>query len=139
MQLIPYLGFDGQCAEAFRFYHSVLGGELEILTHGESPMAGEVSAEWRDRVMNATLVAKGAVLMGGDAPPGQGVPPQGFCVAVQVEEPAEAERIFNALVDGGRVTMPLQTTFWAERFGMLVDRYGTPWIVNGVGAARARA
>ncbi|HEX6938141.1 MAG TPA: VOC family protein [Longimicrobiales bacterium] len=139
MQFVPYLGFDGQCAEAFRFYHAVLGGELTILTHGESPLADEVPAEWRDRVMNATLVAEGAVLMGGDAPPGEGATPQGFCVAIQVDEPAEAERIFHALLDGGRVTMPLQTTFWAERFGMLVDRYGTPWIVNGLGAAQRGA
>lgn len=98
-------------------------------------MADQVPADWRDRVINATLVTRGAVLMGGDAPPGQGVPPQGFSVAIQVDEPAEVDRIFNALADGGRVTMPLQTTFWAERFGMLVDRYGTPWIINCQGAA----
>jgi PhnB protein len=139
MQMVPYLGFDGQCAEAFRFYHAVLGGELRILTHGESPMADQVPAEWRDRVLHAALVADGAVLMGGDAPPGQGAKPQGFCVALQVDDPAEAERIYNALVEGGEATMPMQATFWAERFGMLVDRYGTPWIVNGVGAAQAGA
>ena len=139
MQMVPYLGFDGQCAEAFRFYHAVLGGELQILTHGESPMADQVPAEWRDRVLHAALVADGAVLMGGDAPPGQGAKPQGFCVALQVDDPAEAERIYNALVEGGEATMPMQATFWAERFGMLVDRYGTPWIVNGVGAAQAGA
>jgi len=102
-------------------------------------MADEVPADWRDRVINATLVTRGAVLMGGDAPPGQGVPPQGFSVAIQVDEPAEAERIFHALLDGGRATMPLQTTFWAERFGMLVDRYGTPWIINCQGAAHPGA
>lgn len=70
-------------------------------------MADQVPADWRDRVINATLVTRGAVLMGGDAPPGQGVPPQGFSVAIQVDEPAEAERIFHALLDGGRATMPL--------------------------------
>jgi PhnB protein len=136
MQMVPYLGFDGQCAEAFRFYHAVLGGELRIMTHGESPMADQVPAEWRDRVLHAALVTDGAVLMGGDAPPGQGAKPQGFCVALQVDDPAEAERIYNALVEGGEATMPMQATFWAERFGMLVDRYGTPWIVNGAGAAQ---
>ncbi|HEX7050218.1 MAG TPA: VOC family protein, partial [Longimicrobiales bacterium] len=82
-------------------------------------------------VMHARLVTDGAVLMGSDAPPGQSVQPQGIYVLVQVDDPADAERIFHALADGGQVTMPIAKTFWAERFGMLVDRFGIPWMVNG--------
>lgn len=135
MELIPYLNFDGRCAEAFRFYHSVLGGTLEVMTFRDSPMAGELSPEWLDRVMHARLAVGEAVLMASDTPPGQYAAPQGFAVTINVEDAAEAERIFRALAEGGTITMPLEKTFWAERFGMLVDRFGVPWIVNGGRAA----
>lgn len=131
MQLVPYLNFDGQCREAFQFYEKVLGGKLEAMTtHGESPIAGEVPSTWRDRVLHARLMVRGQVLMGSDAPPGHYQKPQGLYVSVQVDTPADAERVFHALAEKGTVTMPLEETFWASRFGMLVDRFGTPWMVN---------
>jgi len=131
MQLNPYLVFDGQCEAAFKFYEQCLGGKIEfMLTHGNSPMAEQVSAAWRDKVMHVRLVAGGMVLMGSDAPPDRYEKPQGFSVSLSIDEPAEAERIFHALAENGSVRMPLQETFWARRFGMLVDRFGIPWMVN---------
>lgn len=131
MKIHAYLNFDGRCAEAFRFYEQVLGGRIEFMqTFGESPMADETPPELRDFVMHVTLAVGDQVLMGSDAPPPHFEKPQGFSVTVNIEEPADAERIFAALAEGGEVRMPLGKTFWAGRFGMLVDRFGTPWMVN---------
>jgi PhnB protein len=131
MQIAPYLNFDGQCAEAFRFYEKVLGGKILVMqTHGESPIAGEVPPGWHDRVLHARLAVGDQVLMGSDSPPEHYQKPQGLYVALQIDDPADAERIYHALAENGTVTMPLEKTFWAERFGMLVDRFGTPWMVN---------
>ena len=131
MRLIPYLTFDGQCAEAFRFYEKVLGGKLEtLMTHDESPMAGKVPAEWGDRIMHAYLTAGDAHLMGSDAPPEHFAKPQGVHVSISLDDIPRAERIFEELSSGGTVTMPLDKTFWAERFGMLVDRFGIAWMIN---------
>jgi PhnB protein len=131
MQLNPYLNFDGDCADAFRFYAECLGGRIVALqTHGDSPIAGQVPAAARDRILHARLEIGDQVLMGSDSPPGQHEQPRGVWVSVQVAEPAEAERVFHALAEGGAVRMPLQETFWAARFGMLIDRFGTPWMVN---------
>lgn len=132
MQITPYLGFDGNCREAFEFYASVLGGKIEMMmTHGDSPVCDEVPAEWHDRIMHACLVADDAMLMGGDAPPGHHETPKGFMVALQIADKARAERVFGALAEGGEVTMPFEETFWAERFGMVTDRFGFHWAVNG--------
>jgi PhnB protein len=132
MKLFTHLSFDGECAEAFRFYEEVLRGKIEtLMTFGDSPMAGQVGPEWQSRVLHAHLAVDGGALMGGDAPPGSYTRPAGFCVNVQVDSVEEAERIFNALAEGGQITVPLQESFWAQRFGMLVDRYGVPWIING--------
>ena len=131
MQLATYLLFDGTCGEAFRLYESVLGGKIDFIqTHGESPMKDQTPPDWRDKVMHVSMTVGGQVLMGSDAPPGHFQKPQGYSVSIGLDDPAEAERIFNALAEGGTVNMPLQKTFWAEAFGMLVDRYGTPWMVN---------
>jgi PhnB protein len=131
VQLNPYLNFDGNCAAAFRFYERSLGGRIEaMLTHGESPIAGQVPSEWHARIMHARLVVGDQVLMGSDVPPGQYEPPRGFAVSLVVDDPAEAERAFAALAEGGTVRMAMQETFWALRFGMLVDRFGVPWMVN---------
>jgi PhnB protein len=130
MQLTPYLNFDRQCAEAFRFYHQVLGGELRVQTHGESPMKEHTPPDWHDAVLHARLETDGAVLMGSDLPPNETARPQGFAIAIGVTDPDEADRIFAGLADGATVTMPIAATFWARRFGMLTDRYGIPWMVN---------
>lgn len=131
MQLTPYLNFDGRCREAFELYRDVLRGEITgIMTYGESPMANEMPEESHDGVMHAVLVAEGATLMGSDGPPQGDGAAHTMWVALIVDEASEAERIFAALSDGADVQMPIQQTFWAERFAMLVDRFGTAWIIN---------
>jgi PhnB protein len=131
VQLVPYLSFDGQCEEAFRFYQQCLGGHIDaMIPHEQTPAAGSVPPEWGKKILHAHLSARGAVLMGGDPPPGRYHKPTGFCVSLQIEEPAEAERIFRSLGEKGQIQMPMQETFFAERFGMLIDRFGIPWMVN---------
>lgn len=133
--LNAYIGFDGNCAEAMRFYERVLGGKIEMMmTNGESPMRDQMPAGSEDRVMHARLVLDQGVLMAGDAmlgcePPYQGM--KGFSLTLSYANAAEAKPVFEALSEGGKVSMPLQKTFWAESFGMLTDRFGTPWIING--------
>ncbi len=130
----PYLAFDGQCEAAMRFYEQHLGGEVaEFHRYGGSPMAGQVPAEFHQRVMHAMLrLPNGQVLMASDAMPGQCAPEkiQGITLSLVVDSSAEAERVFNALAQGGNIGMPLEKTFWAERFGMVTDQYGVPWMVN---------
>jgi PhnB protein len=131
MQLNPYLTFDGKCEDAFKFYAQVLGGKIEaMIPHEGTPAADHVPAEWRKKIMHARLSAGDWVLMASDAPPGHQEPMKGFSVSINVDAPADADRIFRALADKGTVRMPIQETFWAHRFGMLVDRFGTPWMVN---------
>jgi PhnB protein len=136
MQLNPYLNFDGRCEAAFKFYERCLGGKIEMmLTHAEAPTAEQVPAEWRSKIMHARLVVGDRVLMGSDSPPAHHEEPKGFYVSLGVDDPADADRIFHALAEHGTVRMPIQKTFWAVRFGMLVDQFGIPWMVNCEGAA----
>lgn len=131
MQLTPYLTFNGDCETAFRFYAQYLGGTLEaLLTHGEAPNREETPADWHNRILHARLNVSGQLLMGSDNPPGAGEPTQGYSIAIGMGDPAEAERLFQALAEGGTIRMPMQETFWALRFGMLVDRFGVSWMVN---------
>lgn len=131
MRLSTHLSFNGRCAEAFRFYEQCLGGKIEFsMTYGESPMADHVSPEWRDKIIHTTLIVGDTEVSGADAPPGYFETPAGFSVALHVKEPTEAERVFHALAENGKVTMPIQQTFWAVRFGMLVDQFGIPWMIN---------
>ncbi len=131
MQLNPYLFFNGQCEAAFKFYAQVFGGKIDgMLTHAGTPAEQQVPAEWRDKIMHARLIVGDQVLMASDAPPDHYEKPKGFSVSIQLKDPAEAERIFNALAENGTVQMPLEQTFWAKRFGMCVDRFGIPWMVN---------
>jgi PhnB protein len=131
MQLNPYLVFNGQCEEAFKFYEKVLGGKITgLMTHGNSPMASQVAPEWRAKIMHAHMTVGDYVLMGSDAPPQHFQKPQGFSVSIVVKTAEEAERIFAALSEKASIVMPLQQTFWSPRFGMLTDRFGIPWMVN---------
>jgi PhnB protein len=131
MQLSTYLNFNGQCESAFKFYEQCLGGKVQMMmTYGESPMAQQVTPESRDKIMHVTMAVGDGILMGCDAPPQYHEKPQGFFVNIAIDSPAEAERLFRALSENGTVRMPLQQTFWAVRFGMLVDRFGTPWMIN---------
>jgi PhnB protein len=130
--LNAYLTFDGNCAEAMRFYESVLGGKLELMTMGQSPMADQVPPGGGDRIMHAKLeTGDGSILMASDSMPGQPYKGMhGFGLSLSYRSVAEGQRIFDALAAGGNVGMPFGKTFWAEGFGMVVDRFGTPWMVN---------
>ena len=131
MQLNPYLVFNGNCEAAFRFYEKVLGGKIEaMLPHEGTPAAEHVPPEWRNKIMHARLSVGDKVLMGSDAPPDHYEAMKGFSVTLGIDRPAEAERIFHALAEKGTVRLPIQQTFWAARFGMLVDQFGTPWMIN---------
>lgn len=131
MRMNPYLFFDGQCEEAFLFYAKLTGGKIAMLMRtGEGPAAAEMPPEMHRRIMHVRLEFDGQVLMGSDAPSDRFSRPQGFAVSLHVGSVAEAERLFGALAEGAQVHMPLEKTFWAERFAMLVDRFGTPWMIN---------
>jgi PhnB protein len=127
----PYIFFKGQCEEAFKFYADVLVGKIEaMIPHEGSPAESGVPAEWRKKIMHARLRVGDFTLMASDTPPNPAEPMSGFMVSLGVDDPKEADRIFQALCEGGTVKMPIQETFWATRFGMLADKFGTPWMVN---------
>ena len=131
-QFNTYLTFDGNCAEAMRFYEKALGGKLDLMTNGQSPVAGQIPAENNERVMHARLVFEGGTLMASDALIGMGFSGmKGFALTLTYDTASEARRMFDTLGEGGKVGMPFEKTFWAEGFGMLTDRFGTPWIING--------
>ena len=142
MKLISSINFNGNCREAFEFYAKLLKGEITaMMTYGEAPDSGPVAPEVKDRIMHAALEADGQTLMGGDAHP-QYCPFEairGAQVVIDVTEVKEAERLFAALSENGQVQMPLQETFWARRFGMTVDRFGVPWLVNCIKTEAAAA
>lgn len=126
-----YLHFDGNCEQAFQFYEQVLGGKIQhVSKFGGSPMDGQVPAEWKDKVLHGRMTVGNQTIMASDAPPGRYSKPRGFSINIGLKDAAEAERIFAALADGGQVHMPIAETFWAVRFGMLVDKFEIPWMVN---------
>lgn len=129
MQLIAYLNFDGRAREAMDFYADVFGAQVtQRFRYGDSPMCDEMGPEYRDRIMHSQLEIAGATLMAADGPPPHA--PGSTCVNIVVDAPAEAERVFHALAEGGQVHMAIEETFWAYRFGALQDRYGKGWMVN---------
>jgi PhnB protein len=131
MRTNPYLYYSGSCEAAFKFYAEALGGKIiSMITHAETPAATQTAPEWQQKIIHARIALGDTVLMASDAPPGRQAPMSGFSVTLNVAEPAEAERVFHALAEGGTVGMPIQETFWAKRFAMLTDRFGTPWMIN---------
>jgi PhnB protein len=131
MKMNPYLSFKGQCEEAFRAYEKSLGGRVgELFRYGGSPMAGDVPGDWSDKIMHGSITIGDQLLMGGDVAPERYEAPRGFSLSLQMTSVADAERIFQDLATGGTLVVPLAKTFWAERFGMVVDRFGVPWLVN---------
>ena len=131
MKVNPYLNFNGQCEAAFKHYEKALGGKIVFsMTHGNSPMADQVAPDWKDKIMHISLAVGDQVLMGSDAPPSHYEKPQGISVSLNIDAVDEAERVFRALSENGTVRMPIQETFWARRFGMVVDQFGIPWMVN---------
>jgi PhnB protein len=131
MTICPYLSFDGNCEEAFLFYARCFGGQVAPLFRFEgSPMAGSVPPEWGQKIMHGSVTIGGLELMGADSVPGGYSAPKGFVLSVQMADSADAERVFAELEIGGTVQMALQQTFWAERYGMVTDRFGIPWQIN---------
>ena len=131
MELSPYLLFNGDCAEAFKFYEQVLGGKIEaMMPFAGSPSAESAPPEWGDKILHASMKIDGQYIMASDAPPGHFAKPQGISVSIALKDRDKGESIFNSLAEGGDVQMPFQKTFWASGFGMCTDRFGIPWMVN---------
>jgi PhnB protein len=131
VQIYVYLHFNGNCEEAFKFYEKVLGGSITAtFPFKGTPAEQQVPSEWGDKMMHASMKVGNTILMASDAPPGRYQPAQGFSVSINLTDTVEGERIFKALGEGGTVIMPFQQTFWAKGFGMLVDQFGTPWMIN---------
>lgn len=131
MKLNTYLFFDGKCEEALNFYAKTLSGKVEAMLKYEGmPGCDQMPAGWNSKIMHGRISVGDTLLMASDAPPDRTKPMQGFSVNISVDTAAEAERVFHALAEGGTPTMPIAETFWAVRFGMLVDRFGTAWMVN---------
>lgn len=134
----PYLSFKGDCEAAFTLYQQVLGGALgPIFRYGGSPMASGAPAGWSDKIMHGSVTIGGQTVMGADVAPEQYEAPKGFSLSLQIDSVAEAERLFGELAQDGEVRMPLEKTFWAARFGMVVDRFGVPWLINCEGSDAA--
>ena len=131
MHAFPHLHFNGNCREAFDFYAKTLGGTVAFaMTYGESPAAEHSPPEVHNQIIHARIEFGDQAIAGCDAPGERFSKPQGFNVLVSVDKPADAERIFNALARDGTIGMPFGQTFWAYRFGMCTDRFGTPWMIN---------
>ena len=133
MAISPYLFFDSKCEAAFKFYEQALGGKIEMMMRNEQapPDSGmPVRPERAKYIMHAQMSIDGQILMGSDMLPDSYQKPQGFTVAITVPDVAEAERRFKAISEGGTVGMPFGKTFFAKGFGMCVDKFGIPWMVN---------
>jgi PhnB protein len=133
MKLNPQisLAFNGQCEAAFRLYEQCLNGTITyLLTWGNSSMAADTPPGWEAKIYHATLKIGDTAITGGDVPPHRYEVPKGFSLLLGTDDPDAAERVFQALAENGRIEMPLQKTFWASRFGVLVDRFGIPWSIN---------
>jgi PhnB protein len=123
--------FRGECEEAFRLYERVLGAKVTLmLPHSKTPTADQVPPDWRDKIVHASLELGEAQLTGADVRPEEYQRPQGFYVLVNPADVADGERIFRALAEGGSVGMELQKTFWSPAFGVVCDRFGTPWEIS---------
>ena len=131
MAFHPYLFFGGNCREAFTRYHEIFGGGLVLLPMKDMPSEEAVPAAQGDLIMHAALTSEDQLLMGSDDPTTDTFGPvQGMMVNYDVAGVDEAKRVFEALADGGEVTLPIGETFWSRAFGMCVDRFGTPWMVS---------
>jgi len=131
MQLNPYLFYNSNCEAAFKFYEKALGAKIEVLLRNEEgPAEMQSPPERKKNIMHGRISIDGQVLMASDAPPDHFHKPQGFSVSLTIKDPTDAERKFKALSEGGSVNMPFGKTFFSKGFGMCVDRFGVPWMVN---------
>lgn len=132
MQLNTYLNYGGNCEQAFRFYEEHLGGKVTMLMrHGEQPNASNVAPEWKNAVLHARMTLGGTELFGADIPPDRFQPMRSAYLSLSVESVQEAERVYALLTDGGQIFMKMEETFFASRFAMLRDRFGTSWMILG--------
>jgi PhnB protein len=130
MKLLTYLNYGGNCAQAFRFYEQHLGGKITMMmTHGEQPNAGDVPPNWKNGILHARLSIGETELLGADVPPERFQPMRSAYLTLSVDSTPEAERVYSLLSDGGQIFMPIQETFFAFRFAMLRDRFGTSWMI----------
>jgi PhnB protein len=132
MQLSTYLNYGGNCEQAFRFYEEHLGGKITMLMrHGEQPNASSVAPEWKNAVLHARMSLGGTELLGADIPPDRFQPMRSAYLTLSVTSVGEAERVYTLLTDGGEIFMKMEETFFASRFAMLRDRFGTSWMILG--------
>ncbi|HEY9180628.1 MAG TPA: VOC family protein [Candidatus Baltobacteraceae bacterium] len=132
MQLEPYIFFYGRCEEALEFYKSAIGGTYELNRFEGSPMAEQIPAEQRNKIMHATFKGDGFTFMASDGDLSKTLDPDAgnISLSLGIKDGAQAERTFNALAQGGNVTMPFAQAFWGGKFGTVVDRFGTEWMVT---------
>ena len=131
MRWNPHLAFNGQCEAAFKFYAECLGGKIEgMSTYARPQVKDQTRPEWHHKILHAVLIVGDDILMGSDTPTEEYEEPKGFFVSLMIKDPADADRIFHGLAENGRVEMPIQETFWAARFGTVVDQFGIPWMIN---------
>ena len=132
MELNTYLNYGGNCEQAFRFYEEHLGGKITFLMrHGEQPNAGSVAPEWKNAVLHARLELGGTYLLGADIPPDRFQPMRSAYLTLSLPSVEEAERVYALLTEGGQIFMKMEDTFFAKRFAMLRDRFGTSWMILG--------
>ena len=130
MKLNTYLNYGGNCRQAFQFYEQHLGGRITMMTtHGEQPAPAQVAPEWKDAVLHARIEIGGTELFGADIPPDRFQPIRSAYLSLRVTSSEEAERIYALLSEGGQIFMPMAETFFAFRFAMLRDRFGTSWML----------
>jgi len=131
LEVSAYVSFKGDCEAAFKCYEEVLDAKPGLLfRYADSPMADVFPEGWERKIMHGSVTIGGKLLEGADVPPERYEKPQGFSLSLNVPNADEAERLFENLGNGGRVLYPIAKTFWAERFGMVVDRFGIPWMIN---------
>ena len=132
MQLHTYLNFGGNCEQAFQFYQEHLGGNITMLMrHGEAPGPSQTGPEWKDKVLHARMNLGGTELLGADIPPDRFQPMRSAYLTLTLSSVEEAERVHGLLADGGEIFMKMEETFFAARFSMLRDRFGTSWMILG--------
>jgi PhnB protein len=137
MAFHAYVFFSGgQCREAFNRYREIFGGDLQVLTNAELPEGTEtMPGAAPEHVMHASLRTRDGLLMGSDDPTGDGGPRLGISVTYSATDEKDGKRVFDALCEGGELQMPFEPTFWSKGFGVCVDRFGVPWMVDVEAAA----
>ena len=131
MKVDPYVYYDGNCEAALKFYEEALGAKtLTMMRYDGTPACAQMPADMKSKVLHARFAVGDVVVMASDCPPDRYTKPEGQALALGVDKPADAERLFHSLAEGGIVTMPIDKSFFAERFGMVTDKFGVPWMVS---------